>query len=114
MKRFAAVIAGVSLFSFSALAVDAVTVDGHRNADGTGHVKTSRKHKHGKTTDTTTTDHKVSKDAMGGGTTETKDSVSDHDTAGGKTDSKVETKETIKRDSAGKVTEHETKTTAGK
>ena len=113
MKIIAAIIAGLSLTTFGAEAADEVKVEGHRNADGTGQVKTSRKHRRGKTTDTTTTNHKVSKD-VGGGSTETKDSMRDHDTGSGGHDTKSETKETIKRDSTGKVIEHDTKTTQGK
>lgn len=113
MKRIAAVIAGASLLAAGAYADDVKTdaksevkTEGHRDADGTGHVKTTKKHKHGNVTDKTTSEHKVSKD-MSGGTTEEKDTVSDHDAPGTEHDRKVEKKETIKRDAKGNVVKHE-------
>ena len=114
MKRIAAAMAGASLLAWGAQADDVkaeARTEGHRNADGTGHVKTMKKHKHGKVTDTTTTEHKISKD-LGGGTTETKETVADHDAPGTAHDAKVEMKETIKRDANGRVVKHEKKAEA--
>ncbi len=111
MKRIAAVVAGASLLAWGARADDVkaeAKSEGHRNADGTGHVKTMKKHKHNNVTHTTTTDHKVSKD-LGGGTTETKQTVVDHDGPGVAHDAKVEMKETIKRDANGRIIKHEKK-----
>lgn len=109
MKRIAAAVAGASLLAWGAQADDVkaeTKTEGHRNADGTGHVKTMKKHKHGNVTDTTTTEHKVSKD-LGGGTTEVKETVVDHDGPGARRDAKVEMKETIKRDANGRIIKHE-------
>ena len=111
MKRIAAVFAGASLLAWGAQADDVkaeAKTEGHRNADGTGHVKTMKKHKRGGVTRTTTTDHKVSKN-LGGGTTETKETVTKQDAPGAGNDAKVEMKETIKRDANGRVIKHEKK-----
>ena len=53
----------------------------------------------------------MSKD-LGGGTTETKQTVVDHDGPGAAHDAKVEMKETVKRDAHGRVVKHEKKAEA--
>ena len=118
MKRIAAAIAGLSLIGLGATAAEETTkaqtektetkTEAKRNDDGTKHVKTVKKHKKGKTTDTMKSEHKMSKD-MGGGTTETKEMKSEHDMPGMSHDSKMEQKETTKRDAQGNVIEHEKK-----
>lgn len=112
MKRIAAAIAGLSLLGSGAYADDAkaeTKTEVHRNADGTGDAKTVTTHKHsgrhGVVKNTTTDEHKVSKD-MGGGTTETREVTHEH--PNGKT---VES-ETVKRDSHGRVIKHEKKAEA--
>src|SRR6478735_8048422 len=112
MQRFAAVIAGLSLMGLGARAADEKVekkTEVHRNADGTGHAKTTMKHKSGKVTHTATAEHKKSKNVLDSGTTETKDIKVEHDAPGIKNDAKVEQKETIKRDANGNIIKDEIK-----
>ena len=90
MRRIAAVFAGLAFLALSARAADD---------------KVEVTHKHGKVTRKAKAEHKVSKN-LGGGTTETKEVKSDAD-APGRKHSKVEKKETIKRDANGNVVKHE-------
>ena len=116
MKRTAILIAGLSLVALGARANDEKTeakVESHHDKDGTGKTKKTVKHKvsghHGSTTDTKTTEHGVSKN-ISGGTTETRETKMDHDAPGMKGDSKIDSKETIKRDEHGNVVKDEKST----
>ena len=112
MKRIVLAIAGLSLLGVGARAADEkaeTKTEVKRNDDGTGHTKTVKKHKHGSAKTTAKTEHSVSKD-MSGGTTETKEMKSDHDSPGMSHDMKTEKKETVKRDKNGNVIKHEKST----
>ena len=110
MKRIAAAIAGLSLLGLGARAAEEkaeAKTEVKRDEHG-ARVKTTKKHKSGKVTKTSKAEHKVSKD-MGGGSTEVKEEKSDTDAPGTAHDTKVEKKETVKRNAQGDVIEHEKK-----
>ena len=112
MRRIAAVFAGLALLALGARAADEKIEKKSEikvNDDGTSHVKTTAKHKQGKVTHSAKAEHKVSKDVMDKGTTETKDVKVERDAPGMKGDVKMEKKETIKRDANGNVIKDEIK-----
>lgn len=96
MKRFAAVMAGLTLLSSAAFAGDEVKTENDQVTTHNGR----------KVENKVTSDTKVSNEANGR-TKETKDVVREHD---GKHDRKTETKETTVKNRRGQVIEHNEKT----
>ena len=64
MRRIAAAVAGLSLLGLGARAADEkdeAKTEVKRNDDGTGHVKTTKKHKHGKLSKTSRAEKRLNR-----------------------------------------------------